>query len=96
MWSIARYFLNGKLVSDIVLDTSRIATDTIDYVATLPAGQAGDPIGLTATSTRTVLIEPAAPPSPAPQSIVAASTTIPALPPPAPSSTPQTASSSAQ
>jgi len=37
----------------IVIDTSRIATDTIDYVAT-------DTAGLTATSTRTVLIEAAA------------------------------------
>jgi hypothetical protein len=44
-------FLNGTLVSNIVLDTSEIATDTIDYVAT-------DTAGLTATSTRTVLIEP--------------------------------------
>jgi hypothetical protein len=36
-----------------VIDTSEVATDTIDYVAT-------DDTGLTATSTRTVLIEPAA------------------------------------
>jgi hypothetical protein len=43
-------FLNGTLVSNIVLDTSQVATDTIDYVAT-------DQTGLTATSTRTVLIE---------------------------------------
>jgi Domain of unknown function (DUF5011) len=48
-------FLNGKLVSNIVLDTSSVATDTIDYVAT-------DSQGLTATSTRTVIIEPAAMP----------------------------------
>jgi len=46
-------FLNGTLVSNIVIDTSQIATDTIDYVAT-------DTDGLTATSTRTVLIEAAA------------------------------------
>jgi bacillolysin len=52
-------FLNGALVSNIVLDTSAAATDTIDYVVT-------DPTGLTATSTRTVIIEPAAPASPAP------------------------------
>jgi len=44
-------FLNGTLVSNIVIDTSQVATDTIDYVAT-------DTAGLTATSTRTVLIEP--------------------------------------
>jgi hypothetical protein len=43
-------FLNGTLVSNIAIDTSQLATDTIDYVAT-------DTDGLTATSTRTVLIE---------------------------------------
>jgi len=31
-------FLNGKLVSNIVIDTSSAATDTIDYVATDSAG----------------------------------------------------------
>jgi hypothetical protein len=45
-----KYFLNGALVSNIVLDTSAIATDTIDYVAT-------DTLGNTATSTRTVIVE---------------------------------------
>ena len=45
-------FLNGTLVSNIVLDTTAVATDTIDYVAT-------DQSGLTATSTRAVIIEPA-------------------------------------
>jgi len=49
-------FLNGTLVSNIVIDTSQVATDTIDYVAT-------DQNGLSSTSTRTVLIEPAAAPS---------------------------------
>lgn len=44
-------FLNGALVSNIVLDTSAAATDTIDYVAT-------DNAGNTATSTRTVVVEP--------------------------------------
>jgi transposase InsO family protein len=39
-----------------VLDTSRVATDTIDYVAT-------DPSGLTATSTRTIIIAGSIPPS---------------------------------
>ena len=48
-----KYFLNGRLVSDIVIDTSEAATDTIDYVAT-------DPTGLSATSTRTILIEASA------------------------------------
>ena len=47
-------FLNGTLVSNIIIDTSEVATDTIDYVAT-------DSAGLTATSTRTILIEPVAP-----------------------------------
>lgn len=45
--------INGQLISNIVLDTSTAATDTIDYVAT-------DQSGLTATSTRTVIVEPAA------------------------------------
>jgi hypothetical protein len=43
-------FLNGALVSDILIDTSAVATDTIDYVAV-------DQAGNTATSTRTVVIE---------------------------------------
>ena len=47
-------FLNGTLVSNIVIDTSAAATDTIDYVATDNAGNA-------ATSTRTVIIEAQAP-----------------------------------
>jgi hypothetical protein len=50
-------FLNGALVSDIVLDTSEAPTDTIDYVAT-------DPTGLTATSTRTVIVDAAPVPPP--------------------------------
>jgi hypothetical protein len=45
-----KYFLNGALVSNIVIDTSAPATDTIDYVAT-------DQAGNTATSTRTVIVE---------------------------------------
>jgi hypothetical protein len=49
-------FLNGKLVSDIVIDTSAAATDTIDYVATDQAGNTG-------TSTRTVIVESPATPS---------------------------------
>jgi len=43
-------FLNTTLVSNINIDTSQVATDTIDYVAT-------DTDGLTATSTRTIIIE---------------------------------------
>ena len=43
-------FLDGALVSNIVLDTTQMATDTIDYVAT-------DTWGNTATSTRTVIIQ---------------------------------------
>jgi hypothetical protein len=42
-------FLNGQLVSTVVLDTSAEATDTIDYVAT-------DQSGNTSTSTRTIII----------------------------------------
>ena len=30
-----KYLLNGQLVSNIVLDTSKVATDTIDYVTTV-------------------------------------------------------------
>ena len=48
-------FLNGTLTSNIVLDTSQAATDTIDYVAT-------DQNGLSATSTRIVVVESAAMP----------------------------------
>ena len=47
--------LNGALVSDIVIDTSTTSTETIDYVAT-------DTWGNTATATRSVIIEPPAPP----------------------------------
>jgi hypothetical protein len=43
-------FLNGTLTSNIVIDTSSVATDTIDYVAT-------DSTDLTATSSRTIIIE---------------------------------------
>ena len=52
-------FVNGLFVSNIQLDTSAAATDTINYVAT-------DGQGLTSTSTRTVIVEPATdmPPSP--------------------------------
>jgi hypothetical protein len=60
-------FLNGTLTSDIVIDTSQVATDTVQYVAT-------DPSGLTSTSTRTVIIEPALTPSPLPPSAAASST----------------------
>jgi hypothetical protein len=49
-------YVNGTEMSPVQIDTTQVATDTIDYVAT-------DQTGLTATSTRTVLIEPAAAPS---------------------------------
>lgn len=45
-------FLNGTLTSNIVIDTSSVATDTIDYVVT-------DANGLTSTSSRTVIIQAA-------------------------------------
>jgi hypothetical protein len=45
-----RTFLNGAFVSNIVLDTTQAATDTIDFVATDHAGL------LTSTSTRTVIV----------------------------------------
>ena len=43
-------YVNGTEMSPVQIDTSTAATDTIDYVAT-------DQNGLTATSTRTVIIE---------------------------------------
>jgi hypothetical protein len=52
-------FLNGALISNIVLDTSAVATDTIDYVAT-------DQAGNTSTSTRAVIVESPAAAEPAP------------------------------
>ncbi len=50
-------FLNGALVSDIVIDTSAPGTSTIDYVAT-------DSARNTATSTRTVIVAAPFPPDP--------------------------------
>lgn len=47
-----RKFVNGILVSSIIIDTSAPAMDTIDYVAT-------DTYGNTATSTRDIIIEAA-------------------------------------
>ena len=43
-------FVNGSLMSLVQIDTSTAATDTIDYVVT-------DQMGLTSTTTRTVIIE---------------------------------------
>jgi hypothetical protein len=48
-------FVNGTPISPVQIDTTQAATDTIAYVVT-------DQSGLTATSTRTVIIEPAATP----------------------------------
>lgn len=59
-------FLNGPLTSNIVIDTSAVATDTIGYVVT-------DQNGLTSTTTRMVKIEPRA--SPALATTAAATTT---------------------
>jgi hypothetical protein len=44
-----RTYLNGAPVSTIQIDTTQVATDTIQYVAT-------DQTGLTATSTKTVIV----------------------------------------
>jgi hypothetical protein len=43
-------FLNGTLTSNIMIDASTVTTDTIDSVL-------ADQNGLTATSTRTIIIE---------------------------------------
>src|ERR1035437_3141464 len=45
-----RTFINGILSGNILIDTSKVATDTVDYVAT-------DTWGNTATSTRTIIID---------------------------------------
>jgi hypothetical protein len=55
-------YVNAAPMNPVQLDTSAAATDTIQYVATLPA-QAGDQNGLTSTSTRTVIIQAADAPS---------------------------------
>jgi hypothetical protein len=47
-----RTFINRVLSGNILIDTTQVATDTIDYVAT-------DTWGNTSTSTRTVIIEAA-------------------------------------
>ena len=78
-------FLNGALVSDIVLDTSRAATDTIDYVVT-------DQNGLTSTSTRTVIVEAAAAAEPPPSTEETLPPTEPT--PPAPDTTATTTTTS--
>jgi hypothetical protein len=43
-------FLNGIAMSNIIVDTTSAATDTIDHVAT-------DQNGLTSMSTRTIVVE---------------------------------------
>jgi hypothetical protein len=49
--SVAEKSMNKQtLASNIVINTTQVATDTIDYVAT-------DQSGLTATSTRTIIIQ---------------------------------------
>jgi hypothetical protein len=45
-------YVNGAPMNPIQLDTTQAATDTIQYVAT-------DQSGLTSTSTRTAIIQPA-------------------------------------
>ncbi len=69
-------------MNPVQLNTTKAATDTIQYVATLPA-QAGAQSGLTATSTRTVLILPAQAGEPAPSIVPTdpnSSTTTAAIP----------------
>jgi hypothetical protein len=64
-------YVNGTPMNPVQIDTSTVATDTIAYVAT-------DQSGLTSTSTRTVIIQPAnAPPIVPP---AAASTTATSSP----------------
>ena len=61
-------FLNGTLVSNIVIDTGAVATDTIDYVAT-------NTYGNTATSTRTVIIAASSTPPTSPPTDTTTSST---------------------
>ena len=63
-----RTFINGVLSGNILIDTSQVATDTIDYVAT-------DTWGNTATSTRTVIIDAATSIAPTAGASTTASTT---------------------
>jgi hypothetical protein len=51
--SLLPTFTNSVLSGSVLIDTTQVATDTIDYVAT-------DTWGNTSTSTRTVIIEAAA------------------------------------
>jgi hypothetical protein len=69
-----RTFVNGVAVNSIQVDTSIVATDTIDYVAT-------DQNGLTATSSRTVIIQLPARPSTAPTSTATSSPNMTDTPP---------------
>jgi hypothetical protein len=62
-------FLNGRLVLGIVLDTTSVATDTTDYVVT-------DGAGVTATSTRTVVVEAAPSMVPTDDASTTATTTV--------------------
>ena len=81
-------FLNGTLVSDIVLDTSTTSTDTIDYVVT-------DQNGLTSTSTRTVIVEAAAAVDPPPSTEETLPPTEPTPPSPDTTATTTTTSTTA-
>jgi Domain of unknown function (DUF5011) len=45
-------YINGSPMNPVQIDTSALATDTIDYIAT-------DQSGLTSTTTRTVIVEAA-------------------------------------
>jgi hypothetical protein len=65
-----RTYLNGAPVNTIQIDTTQVATDTIDYVVS-------DASGLTATSTRTVIVR-------APDSAPSTAGWAAPLPPPGP------------
>jgi hypothetical protein len=63
-------YVNGLEMSPVQIDTSTVATDTIDYVAT-------DQNGLTSTSTRTILIEASPSIVPSDDALTSAATTTP-------------------
>jgi hypothetical protein len=64
-----RTFVNGVAMDPVQIDTTEVATDTIQYVVT-------DQSGLTSTSTRTVIVEPASSIAP-PQATSTASNSSP-------------------
>jgi hypothetical protein len=81
-------YVNGTEMNPVQIDTSTAATDTIDYVAT-------DQNGLTSTSTRTVIVEPALESAESPTGVVVEAVSPPPAPPAATSTPVSSADASA-